>query len=107
MPRSPGRSLALLRASAARAGVAFGAVVCACVAGTGLATPAVAADTDPTGYTVGGSRLAATGVVVDPRPGVPALPGDLTAASWLVADADTGEVLAARGAHTRRLPAST
>ncbi|ONH32105.1 hypothetical protein BL253_06295 [Pseudofrankia asymbiotica] len=35
------------------------------------------------------------------------LPAALTAASWLVADAGTGEILAARGARVRDLPAST
>ncbi|MDT3438472.1 serine hydrolase [Pseudofrankia sp. BMG5.37] len=35
------------------------------------------------------------------------LPATLTAASWLVADAGTGEILAARGARVRDLPAST
>jgi D-alanyl-D-alanine carboxypeptidase (penicillin-binding protein 5/6) len=56
---------------------------------------------------VGGPQLAATGVVVSPLPGAPALPGGLTARSWLVADADTGEVLAAKAPHARFLPAST
>jgi serine-type D-Ala-D-Ala carboxypeptidase (penicillin-binding protein 5/6) len=40
-------------------------------------------------------------------PGAPALPGAVTARSWLVADAGTGEVLAARDAHRRLPPAST
>lgn len=39
--------------------------------------------------------------------GVPAPPGDLSAAGWLVADVDTGQVLAARDAHGRYAPAST
>ncbi|MFD2278359.1 D-alanyl-D-alanine carboxypeptidase family protein [Streptomyces lusitanus] len=38
--------------------------------------------------------------------GAPEVP-DLTARSWLVADADTGEVLAAHDAHRRLPPAST
>ncbi|MER5183508.1 serine hydrolase [Streptomyces sp. NPDC002896] len=37
----------------------------------------------------------------------PDLPDDLSALSWLVADADTGEVLAARNAHRQLPPAST
>ena len=45
------------------------------------------------------------GVVVDPT--APALPADLTAAAWLVADLDTGQVLAARDAHAQHAPAST
>ena len=55
--------------------------------------------------TVGGSQLATSGVVV--APGAPALPKGLSAGSWLVADADTGEVLAAKAPHERFLPAST
>ncbi len=59
----------------------------------------------PDGSTVGGQRLAARGIVV--APGTPALPGGLAASGWLVADADTGEVLAARDPHGRYYPAST
>jgi D-alanyl-D-alanine carboxypeptidase (penicillin-binding protein 5/6) len=39
--------------------------------------------------------------------GAPALPADLSSRSWLVADARTGEVLAALNAHRRLPPAST
>jgi D-alanyl-D-alanine carboxypeptidase (penicillin-binding protein 5/6) len=41
------------------------------------------------------------------RAGVPAPPKKLTARSWLVADAESGEVLAAHNAHWRLAPAST
>ncbi|MFJ9031792.1 D-alanyl-D-alanine carboxypeptidase family protein [Streptomyces sp. NPDC102274] len=41
-----------------------------------------------------------------PKPGAPA-PPELSAVSWLVADAGTGEVLAARDAHLKLPPAST
>ncbi|WP_374401364.1 D-alanyl-D-alanine carboxypeptidase [Streptomyces sp. 35G-GA-8] len=41
-----------------------------------------------------------------PKPGTPA-PPELSALSWLVADARTGEVLAAREAHLKLPPAST
>ncbi|MDX3496187.1 serine hydrolase [Streptomyces turgidiscabies] len=41
------------------------------------------------------------------RPGAPRLPRDMSALSWLVADASTGEVLAARNAHRDLPPAST
>lgn len=47
------------------------------------------------------------GVQVRPRPGAPALPDDLSALSWLVADAGSGEVLAAHNAHLQLPPAST
>ncbi|HEU5456901.1 MAG TPA: peptidase M15, partial [Nocardioides sp.] len=55
---------------------------------------------------VGGERLASMGVVVDLPPGVPAPPA-LRNVSWLLADLDTGEVVAAKAAHARLLPAST
>ncbi|MFP3986423.1 serine hydrolase [Streptomyces sp. E11-3] len=47
------------------------------------------------------------GTQVRLRQEAPALPGSVSALSWLVADADTGEVLAARDAHRRLPPAST
>ncbi|MHC5908219.1 D-alanyl-D-alanine carboxypeptidase family protein, partial [Streptomyces sp. S6] len=46
------------------------------------------------------------GTPVHPRPGAPALPG-VSALSWVVADADSGAVLAASDAHRRLPPAST
>jgi D-alanyl-D-alanine carboxypeptidase (penicillin-binding protein 5/6) len=59
----------------------------------------------PDGSTVGGAELDTRGMVVaddaDPVP-----PG-VVAAGWLVADAGTGEVLAARDPHGRYYPAST
>ncbi|HEY3926089.1 MAG TPA: hypothetical protein VGL75_16110 [Acidothermaceae bacterium] len=55
---------------------------------------------------IGGSALAQPGIVVDPLPGAPALPG-ITATSFVVADADTGDVLAAKNAHAKLAPAST
>lgn len=53
---------------------------------------------------IGGPRMGESGLVVDP--GAPALPA-VNAGSWLVADADTGKVLAAYDPHGRRRPAST
>ncbi|HYH24636.1 MAG TPA: serine hydrolase, partial [Blastococcus sp.] len=59
----------------------------------------------PDGSTVGGGELGARGVVVaDPAP---PLPEGLAASAWLVADAATGTVLAARDPHGRYYPAST
>ena len=55
---------------------------------------------------VGGERLASMGLVVDRPPGVPAPPA-LKNVSWLLADMDTGEVIAAKAPHARLLPAST
>jgi D-alanyl-D-alanine carboxypeptidase (penicillin-binding protein 5/6) len=79
----------------------------------GWATPAAAAPGRPPpplagrgaqGEVVGGDRLAERGLVL-PR-GVPRLPADLTAHGWVLADLDTGEVLAARDPHARWQPAS-
>ena len=39
--------------------------------------------------------------------GAPALPSDISAGAWLIADLDTGEVLAAKDPHGRYRPAST
>jgi D-alanyl-D-alanine carboxypeptidase (penicillin-binding protein 5/6) len=55
---------------------------------------------------VGGSQLAARGVIVNLAPGVPAPPA-MPGASFLIADMDTGQILAARAPHARHLPAST
>ncbi|MFG3098345.1 D-alanyl-D-alanine carboxypeptidase family protein [Streptomyces sp. NPDC048202] len=52
---------------------------------------------------VGGERLGRAGVQVRAA----GLPRKLTAAAWLVADRDTGEVLASFNAHRRLAPAST
>ncbi|MER5355504.1 D-alanyl-D-alanine carboxypeptidase, partial [Kitasatospora sp. NPDC002551] len=74
-----------------------------------IASPAaVAAPYEPPPpAAVGGERLGLAGVQVSPLAGAPALPGDLTGQSWIVADAASGEVLAASNAHLRLAPAST
>jgi D-alanyl-D-alanine carboxypeptidase (penicillin-binding protein 5/6) len=59
----------------------------------------------PDGSTVGGEGLDTRGLVV--AVGAPPLPGPLTASGWLVADAGSGTVLAARDPHGRYYPAST
>ncbi|MFC8565674.1 D-alanyl-D-alanine carboxypeptidase family protein [Streptomyces sp. NPDC057245] len=56
---------------------------------------------------VGGARLGKAGTQVDLAGGAPVLPKDLTARSWIVADAESGDVLAAHNAHWRLAPAST
>jgi D-alanyl-D-alanine carboxypeptidase (penicillin-binding protein 5/6) len=56
--------------------------------------------------TVGGDLLARPGPQVHLAPGVPELPR-ISARSWIVSDADTGQVLAAHNAHWRLAPAST
>jgi D-alanyl-D-alanine carboxypeptidase len=59
----------------------------------------------PDGRTVGGEELDTRGIVV--ADGAPALPDGLAANGWLVADAGTGDVLAALDPHGRYYPAST
>jgi D-alanyl-D-alanine carboxypeptidase (penicillin-binding protein 5/6) len=81
-----------------------------CLVTCGLAgTPAALAAPDAPSPTppVGGPLLTGRDEIVQPLAGAPALPTDLTASAWLVADADTGEVLAAKAPHARYLPAST
>jgi len=59
----------------------------------------------PSRGTVGGPQLASRGVIVDRH--APHLPSGIDASGWLVADAGTGQVLAARNPHGKYLPAST
>ncbi|MFC8718351.1 D-alanyl-D-alanine carboxypeptidase family protein [Kitasatospora sp. NPDC057198] len=72
---------------------------------SGPPSVAVAAPADAPPAVVGGERLGAAGVQVDA--GAPALPKGLTGKSWLVADAGSGQVLAAFNAHAKLPPAST
>ncbi|MFC5954461.1 D-alanyl-D-alanine carboxypeptidase family protein [Streptomyces pratens] len=57
--------------------------------------------------TVGGTLLGQAGTQVNLASGVPVLPKGLSARSWIVADAESGEVLAAHNAHWKLAPAST
>ena len=61
--------------------------------------------TGPSGMTVGGEGLDTRGTVV--TDGAPPLPAGVVAPGWLVADAGSGAVLAARDPHGRFYPAST
>ena len=56
--------------------------------------------------TVGGNQLGLTGRQVNLGPGAQPLP-DIWARTWVLADATTGEILASKGAHRLRAPAST
>ncbi|MEU9112553.1 serine hydrolase [Streptomyces sp. NPDC048483] len=90
------------------------AVAALALAGISLTSIPAAAHPDATGP---GSRLSPAspappassgpGVQVADAPEVPALPRDLSARSWMVSDADTGDVLAAKAPHRRLPPAST
>ncbi|MFI1812076.1 D-alanyl-D-alanine carboxypeptidase family protein [Streptomyces sp. NPDC020422] len=72
-----------------------------------LASASVVSEpTPPARSFVDPARLDRSGTQVQPLPGAPRLPS-LSALSWVVADAATGEVLAARDAHRPLPPAST
>jgi len=53
---------------------------------------------------VGGNTLGGCGVIA--APDTPPVPGDVSAEAWLVADLDSGAVLAAKDPHGRHRPAS-
>ncbi|MFJ6559085.1 D-alanyl-D-alanine carboxypeptidase family protein [Streptomyces sp. NPDC091412] len=72
-----------------------------------LAAPVPSAAPPARMSTVGGARLGLPGTQVDLGDGAPVLPKDLSARSWIVADAESGAVLAAHNAHWRLPPAST
>jgi D-alanyl-D-alanine carboxypeptidase (penicillin-binding protein 5/6) len=81
----------------------------AVLAAAAIAAPAAAASTTPAA--IGGSQLAGRGVLVSyPSPAVvvvvPRLP-KIKASAWVIADAGTGQVLAARDPHGWYRPAST
>jgi len=56
---------------------------------------------------VGGERLGRAGTQVQLGPGAPPLPKKLTGRSWIVADAENGDVLATHNSHWKLPPAST
>ncbi|MCX5142387.1 D-alanyl-D-alanine carboxypeptidase [Streptomyces sp. NBC_01257] len=56
---------------------------------------------------VGGAQLGRSGTQVNLGAGAPVLPKDLTGRSWMVSDAETGDVLASHNPHWRLPPAST
>ncbi|BBX74675.1 D-alanyl-D-alanine carboxypeptidase [Mycobacterium shinjukuense] len=53
---------------------------------------------------VGGTALGGCGIITAPN--TPPVPGDVSAEAWLVADLDSGAVIAARDPHGRHRPAS-
>lgn len=71
---------------------------------TAAALPLSATTEASAATVIGGEQLARTGVQVR---GASGLPEKLTARSWLIADCESGEVLAAFNAHRRLAPAST
>ena len=53
---------------------------------------------------LGGDALSGCGVIT--APGTPPLPDDVSADAWLVADLDSGDIIAAKDPHGRHRPAS-
>lgn len=62
--------------------------------------------TVPVSDSIGGGRLGENGPIADLSAGAEKLP-KVKARTWVLADATTGEVLAAKNAHKQRRPAST
>lgn len=87
-----------LRARASAVGAAF--VAAAVVLSGALAPAAVAAET------VGGEQLSSPHRTVSLLPGADPLP-EVWAKTWILADMTTGDVLAQKGSHIQRPPAST
>jgi serine-type D-Ala-D-Ala carboxypeptidase (penicillin-binding protein 5/6) len=81
----------------------------AVLAAAAIAAPAAAASPPPaaTGSVIGGAQLSGRGVLVNyPSRAVPRLP-KIKASAWVIADAGTGQVLAAKDPHGWYRPAST
>ncbi|WP_044507821.1 D-alanyl-D-alanine carboxypeptidase family protein [Gordonia sp. KTR9] len=72
------------------------------VVAPGSATPTPLPVPTPT---LGGDALAGCGVIADPAAGP--VPPRLTSAGWLIADLESGRVIAAKDPHGRYRPAST
>jgi serine-type D-Ala-D-Ala carboxypeptidase (penicillin-binding protein 5/6) len=100
------RSLAV--AAVASAALAFGALAFGAAPAFAAGGPAAAvASGGPGPQAIGGPQLAGRGVIVSyPSRSAPRLPG-IRASAFVVADADTGRVLAARDPHGWYRPAST
>ncbi len=98
--RAPRRHVPPLAAATGLIFSLFGLFGMAATAGAAAAAPPGADDV------IGGPLLGEPGIVVDPTAWVPHLPAT-TATSFIVADADTGDVLAAKNAHQKLAPAST
>src|SRR5712691_4608115 len=85
------------------------AAVGAVLAAAAIAAPAAAASPSPAaiGPVIGGAQLSGRGVLVNyPSGSVPRLP-KIKASAWVIADAGTGQVLAAKDPHGWYRPAST
>ncbi|MEU6663679.1 D-alanyl-D-alanine carboxypeptidase [Streptomyces sp. NPDC046821] len=106
-PRSGGRRLAVTAASVA-ASAALLSLSCVSPALADHKPGATSKANPPASMsTVGGAQLGKPGTQVNLTNGAPVLPKDLTARSWIVTDAESGQVLASHNAHWRLPPAST
>ncbi|MFF8378259.1 D-alanyl-D-alanine carboxypeptidase family protein [Streptomyces sp. NPDC015661] len=101
---------AVRHAAAGSAALLFVLPVPAAAASPATPVPHVAATvgepTPPARQYVDRARLDRKGTQVERLPGAPSVP-PVSALSWVVADASSGEVLAARNAHRKLPPAST
>jgi D-alanyl-D-alanine carboxypeptidase (penicillin-binding protein 5/6) len=100
-----------LRTALAAAGAVLAAGLAAAAstlaaAAAGASTLAAAAAGAVNPATIGGAQLAGRGVIVNSSGSIPKLPG-IKASAWVVADAGTGQVLAAKDPHGWFRPAST
>ena len=107
----PRRTLAVLAAAGAALAAGAGAPALAAAPAAAEAAPASASSSvasSPAPQAIGGARLADRGVVVSYPPGstVAHLP-NVQASAFVIADANTGQVLAARDPHGWYRPAST
>lgn len=75
--------------------------IATCTALTAIVLWAPSASAEP----IGGPLLTGTGVIVDPGPQAEPLP-EVPVTAWVLADLETGAVLAAKGPHVQRPPAS-
>ena len=85
------------------------AAAAALLAAAAIAAPAAASSPSPAaiGPVIGGAQLSGRGVLVNyPSRAVPRLP-KIKASAWVIADAGTGQVLAAKDPHGWYRPAST
>jgi D-alanyl-D-alanine carboxypeptidase (penicillin-binding protein 5/6) len=76
------------------------------ISSLGIAVALIAAATPASAENLGGELLNGKGRLVQLGPDAAPLP-DVWAKTWLIADAGTGEILAARRPHNKRAPAST
>jgi serine-type D-Ala-D-Ala carboxypeptidase (penicillin-binding protein 5/6) len=110
-PATAGPAVAAVAASGAARGVAAPASVAPSAAIPGAVEPTAAASPKTQAarlpQAVGGAQLSGRGVIVDySSRSVPRLPG-VQASAFVVADANTGQVLAAKDPHGWYRPAST